>query len=128
MTTEQEDKPPVVAEERLRELENDPLFQETVRNVPDADIDALLEIECTLTRTEIANIIVAHTWTNRICNHCFDHSAQIKLSRCSKCHLVYYCGVKCQSDDWNKHKERCCKKNGPLDDGPNALVALSKNT
>jgi hypothetical protein len=28
-------------------------------------------------------------------------------SRCGKCHIAYYCNVKCQQQDWRNHKNSC---------------------
>ena len=48
-----------------------------------------------------------------------DHESQSKCSVCGKnsktnqkctgCYLTWYCGQKCQEDDWTKHKSECLK-------------------
>ncbi len=34
----------------------------------------------------------------------------IKLMKCTACHLVKYCSVKCQKDHWKQHKKECKKR------------------
>ncbi len=38
------------------------------------------------------------------------------LKKCTACHLVKYCGVKCQRDHWPKHKRQCKKRAAELRD------------
>ena len=40
----------------------------------------------------------------------------VKLKDCSACHLVRYCGVKCQKDHWPRHKKECKKRAAELRD------------
>ena len=40
----------------------------------------------------------------------------IKLKKCTACHLVKYCGVKCQKDHRPKHKKECKKRAAELKD------------
>ncbi len=40
----------------------------------------------------------------------------IKLMKCSACHLVQYCSVKCQKDHWKQHKKECKKRAAELKD------------
>ena len=40
----------------------------------------------------------------------------IKLKKCTACHLVKYCSVKCQKDHWSKHKRECKKRAAELKD------------
>ena len=40
----------------------------------------------------------------------------VKLKDCSDCHLVKYCGVKCQRDHWPKHKRECKQRAAELKD------------
>ena len=40
----------------------------------------------------------------------------IKLKRCTACHLVRYCGVKCQKEHRPKHKKECKKRAAELRD------------
>ena len=39
------------------------------------------------------------------CGACLRHAE--KLSLCSGCHTVSYCGTKCQSHNWSRHKKVC---------------------
>lgn len=36
------------------------------------------------------------------------------MKSCKGCRAVWYCNKKCQIQDWNNHKSKCClnKKNG----------------
>ena len=40
----------------------------------------------------------------------------ITLKKCTACHLVRYCGVKCQRDHWPTHKKECKKRAAELRD------------
>ena len=40
------------------------------------------------------------------CSRCLKKT-KVKLQRCSKCKLVYYCTVECQRADWSNHKILC---------------------
>ena len=40
----------------------------------------------------------------------------IKLKRCTSCHLARYCSIKCQKDHWPKHKKACKKRAAELRD------------
>ena len=42
------------------------------------------------------------------CHYCKKES-RMKLYKCSKCGLVYYCNEKCQKQDWPNHKKKCTK-------------------
>jgi len=37
----------------------------------------------------------------------FCHSKTSDLKRCLGCKKVFYCGKKCQTQDWKKHKSNC---------------------
>jgi hypothetical protein len=42
-------------------------------------------------------------------NQCFCCGKQeIKLQKCGKCEIVYYCSRECQKNDWKNHKKDCC--------------------
>lgn len=43
-------------------------------------------------------------------------STEIKLKDCSACKLVKYCGVKCQREHWQQHKQECKQKAAELRD------------
>lgn len=111
-------------DEDIKKLRNDPLFMEALKNVPDADVNLLNQKGCNLSQEELRFIIAMRKWKNKVCNLC-GNPTPLKL--CSQCRLAFYCDDKCQSWDWRKHKLRCCKKDGPLDDGHNAIIGFSKN-
>jgi len=41
------------------------------------------------------------------CASCYQPHSEHKLSRCTGCRCVFYCGKKCQKDHWKEHKEMC---------------------
>lgn len=41
------------------------------------------------------------------CSTCSASSSVVRLSSCSRCKQVYYCGAECQSNDWQTHKKLC---------------------
>ncbi|XP_040582875.2 histone-lysine N-methyltransferase SMYD3, partial [Lepeophtheirus salmonis] len=44
---------------------------------------------------------------DKICDFCFS-SGQAKISRCSRCCVIYYCGKQCQRSSWKEiHKHEC---------------------
>ena len=46
--------------------------------------------------------------TSLICSNCFKSSDdKIELKRCSSCHLVFYCSLECQKENWKIHKKTC---------------------
>jgi hypothetical protein len=49
----------------------------------------------------------------KFCSYCgISRDAEhpnVKISDCSKCHDVRYCGRECQTQDWKTHKKNCCK-------------------
>ncbi len=47
-----------------------------------------------------------------------------KLSFCQKCWLVQYCSIDCQEANKELHVLRCCKKDGPIDKGPQQLTMV----
>lgn len=73
---------------------------------------------------EIAQQLCFNRLANRICENCGDKSNIIKLQICQNCCLSWYCNKECQRNHWNKHKLRCCNRNGPLDDGYQAIMML----
>ena len=47
-----------------------------------------------------------------VCENCEEIISVKTAMQCSGCKMVYYCGKKCQKEDWKvKHKNMCCKKN-----------------
>ena len=59
---------------------------------------------------------------NRICEQCGDKSDITRLSICGSCALAWYCSKECQEKHWPTHKLRCCKKDGPLNKGYQAMA------
>ena len=55
--------------------------------------------------------------TMMICASCGTAGGEdIKLKKCTACHLVRYCGVKCQKEHRPKHKKECKKRAAELYD------------
>jgi hypothetical protein len=48
---------------------------------------------------------VNHDKIQVTCHHCLVTDAE--LFSCKSCKLIHYCSVKCQSKDWNDHREEC---------------------
>lgn len=61
-------------------------------------------------------------WQNPICDGCY--TKEKKLLLCPACKLTFYCSLECQAKHSEVHADRCCKLDGPLDDGPQRLVLL----
>ena len=114
-------------EERRREvipILTNPAFVRAVTMVPRADI-AYVQAACrggeTRTDDEVAHMLAFNRWYNKICDNCGDKDDPTALLRCARCGLVWYCGRACQRAHWAKHRLRCAKLDGPLDDGPQAI-------
>ena len=112
--------------------EHSDAFARAVANVPDADIDALQKIvaarECDCggvmpTRLNLAAGVVQSRRANRICSKCCNNDRRA-LEVCEACGLDYYCSRACQQSDQERHKLRCCKKDGPLDKGPMGIAIV----
>ena len=44
----------------------------------------------------------------RCCHKCnMTVTGKRKLSKCSRCHSITYCGQECQREDWPRHREYC---------------------
>jgi len=59
---------------------------------------------CTITLFSVA------LYRPRICA-CCGHKNQNRLSRCSGCHVTWYCSRACRDNDWSTHKKLCEKRN-----------------
>jgi hypothetical protein len=46
-----------------------------------------------------------HSKRNIACGYC--RQRRNATEACSKCHMVYYCNVECQKQDWSEHKHVC---------------------
>ena len=54
----------------------------------------------------VGKFSVAHTFPqSKMCKGCQNPSKQLAL--CKNCRAIYYCSVKCQRQDWPKHKKDC---------------------
>ena len=69
-----------------------------------------------------AQMLTFNRLANRICEECSYKKTLTNLSICSGCALSWYCSKECQTRHWNTHKLRCCKSDGPLDTGYQAIV------
>mgnify|MGYP001159973967 CR=1 FL=1 len=103
---------------------NDYVINKAIRNLPDADTEKLYNvIKDSDPRSKEAIIndvrpkLVFNLLANRICESCGYKTDVRKLSLCKDCGLAWYCNKSCQKKHWNTHKKRCCKKDGPLDEG-----------
>jgi hypothetical protein len=41
---------------------------------------------------------------------CFACIASFRIQKCSRCKEVFYCGIRCQKDDWKHHKKDVCNR------------------
>lgn len=117
--------------EYLQSLEmpnGDSLLLKAVNNMPDADIRMLLQNTPDDPRSfkdRVSNsacMLTINLLANRICEQCGDKSDIKKLSICGSCALAWYCSKECQEKHWPTHKLRCCKKDGPLNKGFQAIA------
>jgi len=106
-------------------------FNIAVGNVPKCDIK-LIRNQVLTTNPALANnelrireVIVNNRWCNKICDTCLNKRDPDKLMHCGRCCLTFYCNRECQRKDWDRHKLRCCKPDGPLDKGPQELVFVN---
>jgi hypothetical protein len=62
-----------------------------------------------LYRKARAHIPVAFNLDNKIiCSLCDSRSEKgIKMKKCSRCLIAYYCSVECQKTHWKEHKKVC---------------------
>ena len=94
-----------------------------IENVPDADLEYLKQFSVSQFSDDyLREIVVRCRWDNRICDSCGDKKNPAQLKKCGCCHLAFYCSTACQKRHWNMHKQRCGKKDGPLDQGYQKLV------
>ena len=109
-----------------KETVNHPLFQLAIRNLPKVDYQALQAAVRKqgeeVPEEFIKRALTLNRWVNPICNQCFDKSTPANLFPCSECGLTFYCSSKCQTENRSKHSRRCCKLDGPLDDGPITII------
>ena len=101
-------------------------FRKAMQNLPQCDID-LVKNKTTLSDENIAQMLVLNRWHNKICDTCKDKRVPEKLKHCGKCCLTFYCSVECQRKNWEEHRKRCAKKDGPLDLGPQTILFLHQD-
>ena|SRR5438105_19214 len=101
-------------------------FRIAMESLPLADL-RFIQAQSSLPETTIRAALVWNRWDNPICENCLDkHERTLKILRkCTRCYLSAYCSKRCQKQNWSKHKLRCGKINGPLDEGPQKIVLLS---
>lgn len=105
------------------------LFIKAVNNMPNKDIQLVVEkmtddnrIPAEEKVNKAASMLTFNLLANRICEECGDKSDITKLSICGSCALAWYCSKECQEKHWSKHQLRCCNKDGPLNDGYQAIA------
>lgn len=112
----------------LRLTDGENLFMRGVSKMPVKDITIITDRMTDEDGTEkervmkAAQMLTFNRLTNRICEECSYKNTLTNLSICSGCALAWYCSKECQTRHWNTHKLRCCKRDGPLDDGYQAIV------
>lgn len=47
---------------------------------------------------------------SQACAACGKAGSVVKLSSCTQCRKVWYCGKECQVSDWRRHKKECKPK------------------
>ena len=74
--------------------------------------------------------VISSSSVDSVCDQClsspniFDNVAPVRLSRCSKCRVSYYCNVQCQRLAWPRHKLECSYLTRISPRTPPALVRL----
>lgn len=105
-------------------------FAEACKNIPNADVEYLKKViaenneTCSYDDAALRNMLASIRWTNPICDFCLDKTKLDKLFLCERCSLTWYCSKQCQEYHAEKHSERCCKLDGPLDYGPMQIAIL----
>ncbi len=106
------------------------MFLKGVNNLPIKDIEKVFNVtsegeEPTQEKvTHLAQMLTFNLLANRICEQCGDKRDLTKLSICGSCALAWYCSKECQERHWSTHKLRCCKKDGPLNTGYQAIAMV----
>jgi hypothetical protein len=112
----------------LKLEDNEPFVLKAVNNLPEADTEVLLNVmkddpqPLEEKRKQAALMCTFNLLANRICEQCGDKSDITQLSICNSCALAWYCSKECQEKHWPTHKLRCCKKDGPLNKGYQAIA------
>ncbi len=96
-----------------------------IANVPNCGADESLNVtlqSSAMSRKDVAQLIAGMRWANRVCDRCWKKDRPKELMLCNRCCLVFYCDRGCQKADWARHKLRCCAENPVPDDGPHGLI------
>lgn len=111
----------------------DPHFDRAWRNVPLAEVYLAAMGSKDLSDqhiVELRQMLAQSRHMNSICNWCLRKGQAVRLSRCSRCYLVWYCSISCQTQDWKRtdgysHKSWCCKPDAvPNPNDPHKPVLL----
>ncbi|BBI30595.1 zf-MYND domain-containing protain [Acanthamoeba castellanii medusavirus] len=102
---------------KIKESEDALQIKEIAKNVPRIELArhrlvcALFECDPTLSDDQIAYQVAFTRATSPACHTCYAKGDSVKLQRCSRCRLVWYCSRSCQTTDWTagRHKQWCCK-------------------
>lgn len=62
---------------------------------------------------ELRRQIAWNRWANPLCSFCRKKGRHVKLWKCGRCLLHFYCSKECQLMDWKIgiHKDYCCNRN-----------------
>ncbi|MDE2100877.1 MAG: zinc finger MYND domain-containing protein [Patescibacteria group bacterium] len=82
-------------------LPNSPEMQKTT-----CGVECLKRLQKTLTKT------IDPPTLHPVCGGCREMIPKGEEKRCSRCKVVYYCGVKCQKGHWPLHKHACVAPTG----------------
>lgn len=99
------------------------MFLKARSNLPKADVELIKsQPGCVMTDDQISFNLTINCWRNYICDGCLAKSPETKLYLCKSCYITQYCSPQCQAKCREKHEKRCCKPDGPLDDGPQKII------
>ena len=114
-------------------MENgDSLLMKAINNLPHADVEKIVPLMVDDPKPlhekvqQAAMMCTFNLLSNRICEQCGDKSDIVRLSLCGSCALAWYCSKECQEKHCPTHKLRCCKPDGPLNNGYQAIAILKK--
>ena len=117
----------------LRFANGENLFMKGVSNLPIKDISTITERMTDEDGPQkervmkAAQMLTFNLLANRICEGCGDKTNVTNLSICSNCAIAWYCSKRCQTQHWDTHNLRCCKRDGPLNTGYQAIVLAKVN-
>lgn len=124
-----------VSNNDVNALVQHPLFQTALATIPECDFKfheqiqkAKLAPKDHKSRVQFAFLSAYTRWANPICEQCLDKSQPWRLFACQRCGLGFYCSRKCQQEHSAKHAARCCRPDGPLDDGPFEILFFDIKT